>query len=57
MEEATRIVYKTEQGTLRYNLQVEMEDGRRGDSVVFLEEYALPRHWQLLFSLLKCGSE
>ncbi|KAL8916105.1 MAG: hypothetical protein Q9208_008701 [Pyrenodesmia sp. 3 TL-2023] len=38
MKEATRIVHRTEPGTLRYHLHVEMKNDQRGESIVFLEE-------------------
>ncbi|KAL8899553.1 MAG: hypothetical protein Q9207_006137 [Kuettlingeria erythrocarpa] len=45
MMQATQVVHRTEPGTLRYHLHVEMKDHQRGESIVFLEEYENQAAW------------
>ncbi|KAL9013446.1 MAG: hypothetical protein Q9173_001858 [Seirophora scorigena] len=45
LKEAIRIVRNTEPGNLRYHLNVEMKGDRRGESIVFLEDYENQAAW------------
>ncbi|KAL8950377.1 MAG: hypothetical protein Q9222_003594 [Ikaeria aurantiellina] len=45
LTEATRIVNRTEPGALRYHLHVQMDGDKRGDSVVFIEQYENQAAW------------